>query len=87
MAPVPRCWLAQARLNLVFTLPIALLWASLQLGAQPHLFGAVFRGTDAIGGLGLWRQYRGKDAIGGLGLWHQYPRIGPPRDDALNLPV
>jgi hypothetical protein len=48
---VSRRWLAQTRLDLGFLYPIALLWGSVQPGAQSHLAGAIIRETDTIPGL------------------------------------
>jgi len=48
-----RSWLVQLRLDLTFPQTIAIrLWSSVQLGVQPHLYGAILLDTGAICGLG-----------------------------------
>ena len=59
VAPVSRFLLVQARLDLCFPQPIALLLISVQPGAQPHLSGAGIRNTGTTHGLrARFRMYK-----------------------------
>ena len=51
IAPITRCWLVHARLNLSFLQPIAMLWVSVQPCVQPHLSCAIIRPIGTMGGL------------------------------------
>ena len=51
IAPITRCWLVHARLNLSFLQPIAMLWVSVQPCVQPHLSCAIIRSIGTMGGL------------------------------------
>ena len=48
MTPIFRFWLVQLRLDLSFLHPIAVLWDSVQPGAQSHLTGASSRNIGAM---------------------------------------